>query len=153
MNFAEKEYALQAAIRARTKWQKAGQAAQNCKDKIDMLRSSRTSPASPKYSGMPKAPAPDDGMGDYFIRLLELEDQERRLLDYVRKKYIKFIVAESKVLKLIGSSKDPEILELRFLLDFSYSRIAGIYEISETSCRRRIRAAVESIEEGDGWQT
>lgn len=147
MDYGTKEYKLRAAIRAREEWMAAGRKLQQCEDKIAMLRASRSSPASPKYSGMPKAPAPDDGMGDYFIRLLEMEEKERDLLDIVRKKYINFIVEENRIIKMICSSQDPEILEFRFILDYSYSRIAGIYDISETSCRRRIRAAVESIEE------
>lgn len=147
MDFAEKENMLRAAMKARMDWMAAGRKLRQCADKIATLRASRTSPASPKYSGMPKAPAPDDGMGDYFVRLLELEDQERDLLDIVRKKYIKFIIEEHKAIRMISKSQDPEILEFRYLLDYSYSRIAGIYDISETSCRRRIRAAVDSIKE------
>ena len=147
MDFAEKENMLRAAMKARMDWTAAGRKLRQCVDKIATLRASRTSPASPKYSGMPKAPAPDDGMGDYFVRLLELEEQERDLLDIVRKKYIKFIIEEHKVIRMISRSQDPEILEFRYLLDYSYSRIAGIYDISETSCRRRIRAVVDSIKE------
>lgn len=147
MDFGEKENMLRAAMKARADWMAAGRKLRQCVDKIATLRASRTSPASPKYSGMPKAPAPDDGMGDYFVRLLELEEQERDLLDIVRKKYIKFIIEEHKVIRMISRSQDPEILEFRYLLDYSYYRIAGIYDISETSCRRRIRAAVDSIKE------
>lgn len=145
MDYEQKIRYLWRAAAAREEWQAAGKRLQELQDRIRALRESRTAAASPKLTGMPRSPSPDDGMGSYFIKLLEMEDREREMLDDVRKKYIRVIVEESLLIKTLSGQQDQELLEYRFLLNHSFNRLAAIFEISEASVRRRIRKGVEGI--------
>lgn len=149
MDYEQKIKYLWRAARAKEEWLAAGKRLQELEDRIDALRESRRAAASPKLTGMPRSPSPEDGMGSYFVKLLELEDQERDMLNVVRKKYIRSIVEEGMLLKTLTRQQDRELLEFRFLFSYSYNRLAAVFEQSEATIRRRIKKGVEEIPDED----